>query len=560
MIRLIPWIAAAALLPQEPTPIDRQAVLRELRDFSPSGMGRRLGPDSTHFPRESKDEIPKIWMAPVKEGAKGRRYEIGGPWTKEAGDFSSTQGQVLYAAEQGIGVDRVTILEWSNGCFSERPEPPWWGGFRPDPASKAWTGAGAPLFMARGMGSWANCGLIVFSSGLVATAGTCTAKGTDPTFKFPKGKLPTAISVTNKSEFALVTVVDTENMKGQVAVLALESSGKKTGFAHEWNDEHSSCLPNVAVLTGIKLLGYVDLPGIAFPTGVSAVGDSTQVRFNGPDGNAGLLRQADLSQQTWRDSFFKGSNSSYPSRSGFAVVISKHEEKAAFLDLQPLFQKVRDLYFTTEENFRKTRDPAQWPPTFEAEPGWKPPVVAVVDHPKPTAALATLGGGKKARAFVASLDGQVRVYRVGGLATEAPALAEEIAVEGTVQVGRNPVCLAYQKRSPDTFLALSRGDREIAWVKYGEKEPQVIRRLRDARLLDPVHVEVADTHGIETALLTVADFKGRKILNYRYSEVVFATQGGARFGMGPAGKDEFECGGFLEFPGPPFCISATNVN
>jgi hypothetical protein len=35
----------------------------------------------------------------------------------------------------------------------------------------------------------------------------------------------------------------------------------------------------------------------------------------------------------------------------------------------------------------------------------------------------------------------------------------------------------------------------------------------------------------------VADFKGRKILNYHYSELVFATQGGARF-----------------------CSNATNVN
>ena len=57
-----------------------------------------------------------------------------------------------------------------------------------------------------------------------------------------------------------------------------------------------------------------------------------------------------------------------------------------------------------------------------------------------------------------------------------------------------------------------------------------------------------------------ADFKGRKVINYRYGDVVFATQGGARFGMGPAGKDEFECGGFLEFPGAPYCISAANVN
>jgi hypothetical protein len=26
------------------------------------------------------------------------------------------------------------------------------------------------------------------------------------------------------------------------------------------------------------------------------------------------------------------------------------------------------------------------------------------------------------------------------------------------------------------------------------------------------------------------------------------------------GLDEFECGGTLDFPGYPFCVSATNVN
>ena len=134
-------LAAMEGLGQESAPakVDRAAVLHDLRDFSPSGMSRRLGPDYASTPRADRnEEFPKIWMAPVKEGAKGRRYEIGGPWTKEAGDFSSTQGQVLYATDAGSGVDRVTILEWSNGCFSERPEPPWWGGFRPEPASKQW--------------------------------------------------------------------------------------------------------------------------------------------------------------------------------------------------------------------------------------------------------------------------------------------------------------------------------------------------------------------------------------------------------------------------------------
>jgi hypothetical protein len=183
-----------------------------------------------------------------------------------------------------------------------------------------------------------------------------------------------------------------------------------------------------------------------------------------------------------------------------------------------------------------------------------------MEQPQPTAVLASMSGGPKARAFVASLSGEIRVYKVGGLATEAPAAAAEIAVAATVETGRNPVCLAYQKYSSDKILAVSRGDREIAWIQYSEREAQVVKRLRDARLLDPVHVEVADTHGIETSILTVADFKGRKILNYRYGELHLATQGGARFGMGATGKDEFECGGFLEFPGSPFCVSATNVN
>ncbi len=149
---------------------------------------------------------------------------------------------------------------------------------------------------------------------------------------------------------------------------------------------------------------------------------------------------------------------------------------------------------------------------------------------------------------------------MGGLGSEGPAAAEDIRRVAEVRVGRNPTCLAYQKGSANTIIAVSRGDREIAWIDCGGREPRVVRRLRDARLLDPVFAEMSDTHGIETSLLTVADFKGRQIVNYRFGRLVFATQGGAKFGMGPDGKDEFECGGVLEFPGSPFSISATNVN
>jgi hypothetical protein len=575
LIGLALWAALPGLcLGGTPAPVrlGSAAIQRALQDFSLKGMDQRLGPDYEHYHgKEAREDFPDIWMAPAKQDPGGRVWQIGGPWVKDAGDYSSTQGQVLYVPDPGFfPVDRVTIIEWAHGCFAEAPLPPWHGGFRPEPAAEKWKRAvpkgdvGQPIGMARGMGYWANNGLAIFSSGLVAAAGTVTARGLEPTLQFPPEKLLLSISILNKSEFALVALHDTKRGVGQVAVLALRVDGRKTRFVHEWHDDHAWSLPSVGLFTELKLLGYVDLPGLEFPTGLCAVGNDLSNRMNGRDGNAGLLREYDLSRQADRDVFLKGPNSHYGSTAGFAVAIGKHENKAAFLDLQPLLQKVREMYFTTAANYQRTRnsggDPEQWPFALDVEPSWKPVVVEVLEVPQPTAVTASLAGGDKARVFIASQDGRVGMYAVGGLATTNAPKPGEIVRIGEVAVGRNPICLAYQKYSADTILAVSRGDREIAWIKYSGQDARVIRRLRDARLVDPVFVEVADTHGIETPLLTVADFKGRKIVNYRYGRLVFATQGGATFGMGPDGTHEFECGGVLEFPGAPLCVSATNVN
>jgi hypothetical protein len=587
------WVAASGSTIAKP---DSAEVLRELTDYSVAGMSKRLGPDYDFYHPGGGGKFPEIYLAPAKPvpadagppgrgpgGGAGhtRHYQLGGPYTKDPGDYSSTQGQVLYVPDrklaidrttkmpnEGVGVDRVTIIEMSNHCFTEKPEPPWWGGFRPEPTSKIWTDAmgdklGTPIASARGMGGWSNAGLVLFSSGFVGTAGTVTGKGTDPTFKFPPHKIPTALSITNKNEFALVTVIDREKMIGQVAVLALTSGGKKGNIPHEWADEYPA-IASIAALTQIKLLGYIDLPGITFPTGVTAVGNRTGGRVNGRSGHAGMLNEFDLSVQADRDNFREGHNAQFGSTTGFAVVVGKYENKAAFIDLQVLFQRVRDMYFTTAENFAKTRDmgdgPKQWPYTFEGDPTWKPTVVKVVDVTRPTAVLAGMWGSPYASAWIACEDGTIYFYTVGGLATDEPADPNAITVAGTAKVGRNPTCLLYDKYGIGTFIAVSRGDRELDWVVWKGSGGEVTKRLRDARLIDPVFAEASDTHGIETPLLTVADFKGRKILNYRYGILLFGTQGRQTFGIGPTGKDEFECGGILEFPGHPLSLSATNVN
>ena len=507
-------------------------------------------------------------MEPSRQDPGGRRYQIGGPWTSDPGAYSSTQGQELFVPDEGeFGVDRVNVLEWSNGCFSERPESPWWGGFSPDPISQKWREQakghpGVPLAIARGAGGWANCGVIAFSSGLVGTAGTATAPGTNPRWQMPKNKIVTAVAVTSKNEFALATVCDLRRKRGELAVFALQGGGYPA-FVHDWRDRYP-CLPNTAWISGMKLLGYIVLPGMEFPTSVSATGNDEHPWVFGPDGNVGMLGMWDLARQQSRDSFRKGQNRGYASTAGFAVVISRHENKALFIDLQPLFARVHELYFTTDENFRRTRNagpgPRQWPETFAVQPRWKPRVIKAVEIPEPTAVLAGQSRGEKARAYIASMDGTVRSFQVGGLATDRPASSSEVVLAGETHMGRNPTCLACQKGSRDTILAVSRGDREIAWMHDDGTAPAIVRRLRDARLVDPVFVEMADTHGIEVPLISVVDFRGRKVVNYRFGPVTFSMQGGATFGMGPAETDPFECGGVLEFLGFPFAISAANLN
>lgn len=547
--------------------IDREAVLRELQDFSRAGMSKRLGPDYSFY-NPSAASFPTIYLAPTKQDAIGRPYQIGGPWSTDPGDYSSTQGQVLYSPDAGVlGVDRVNVLEWANYTFSEKPEPPWWGGFRPDPGSVKWNAVsggapGVPVGIARGMGWWANCGVIVFSSGLVASAGTATGYGKQPTLQLPAGKVVTGVSVTTRNEIALVTVCDVRSRKGQVAVIAIEN-GNEPIFVHDWFGRYP-CAPSTAWHAEFKLLGFIDLPGMEFPTAISAVGNHEGPRLNGFDGNVTMLSRFDLSRQADRDLFRSGYNADFAQTAGFAVVISKYENKAAFIDLQPLFERVHERYFTTPENFQKTRNlgpgPTQWPTTFDADPAYKPKVVKVIEVPQPTAVIASMSGGDNARAYIASRDGKVGVYKLGGLATTAAADPAQIQRLSETTVGRNPTCLAYQKGTRDTIIAVSRGDREIAWITNSVSGPRVFKRLRDSRMLDPVFVEMADTHGVETSIITVCDFNGRQIINYRFAPVVYATQGGATFGIGPNGTDEFECGGVLSFPGNPFCINAANVN
>jgi len=96
-------------------------------------------------------------------------------------------------------------------------------------------------------------------------------------------------------------------------------------------------------------------------------------------------------------------------------------------------------------------------------------------------------------------------------------------------------------------------------------------------------IEDNEAHGTDVSVVSVADYGGRALHNFRYAPVVFKTNVGAGkacqppggCGMGQNGSDPFEYGGELtlpagmqyidgtsagnKLPGKPFFIGSSNV-
>src|SRR5437868_14570187 len=94
---------------------------------------------------------------------------------------------------------------------------------------------------------------------------------------------------------------------------------------------------NVGVIAFMKILGYVDLPGMTAPTEISVTTGMDQRGTLLPDG-AFLGYRTPLTSQANRQSFLSGGRNygRYP-KSGVAGAISKSEQWAAVIDLERLF-------------------------------------------------------------------------------------------------------------------------------------------------------------------------------------------------------------------------------
>ncbi len=542
----------------------------------------RLGPKYSELDPVDAEPRPTAWepehVAAAEPKYLCQTYELSGECADGKCDYGSTAGQVLYAPDEvnGTGVDRVQTYAYENGRICESiQQGGWLEGPHPDPALPIWTQAtGRPMLLPNGFSQtefWqTNAGIMIFPDGLVGATGNQTAKDTKPFFQFPANKVPSAVAVSTYNEFAFVTIWDTDAIKAQIAVFALRSVEPRAFTVPFF------ALPNEAGFVAIHLMGYVDLPDMITPTAIAVSGDNG----NTPGGKTpgyeyGNEMDPDKNIMTSQEARNGLAREDYERRvpmAGQIVVASVWEDKVTFLDMRPLAQFVRSVYFGPDDALRQSAGAQDvWPFTFETNPEAMPVVVTTVAVEDPTTVRVNNQPGgnddglrKPLKAWVGNRAGEVRIYDISSFVHDAPRPVPPASVVelAKVQAGRNITSMT--RRGNNTMLIASRGDRRIDWVGVADDDPEhlkVLRTLRDTRFDDPVVVDGNDRGPV----VTVVDFTGKTLLNFRTGNT--EGNGGkppADYGCGPGGAEtdcpNYEFGGGLTVPGTPFFLGTTNVN
>lgn len=589
---------------------------------TPEGIAYRYG-----APYSGTDTSPTLYQPTDKLaqhfGAPDVHWQFGGPLTQDAGDYATTQAQALFEPDnpsQYFGVSDIATLAVGSNAYFEKPELPWpfYGGGLNEVNMVEYKAAGLdvkdPYALGRcyGRTGWCTTTLTAFKNGLIATAGTNTSRNRT-TAQLAPGKIPTGVALTTSSEFALISVWDTIHFKGQIAVVALAGlcdgcKPEKPADFYDWWGEWGALHPGLSNLGNtafMKVLGYIDLPdGMKAPTEIIATTGMaredwrTFVPGKYYEGITPYFQPLE-NLTTWNSyASITGENYTTYAKRGMAVVISKSEKKAAFLDLQPLFEYYKTMYFGSRANYEKTKafGPAanQWPYPFEAAPEQMPKVVKTISFANRPTAVKMSMSDINPRAWIATEDGTLHMYGLGsylatGTATPgvSPPLgnASDIVLKGQVAVGKNPTSLSYSKSDEtnadnvkgdslnEMLIVLSRAEKKVDWIQFNKDHTggTIFRTLRDSRIVDPIGVEQQDNHGGTLYLVTLTDYTGKKVSNYRFGAAITFATGYSQDGilwacqqsnpcrMGADGKAQFEFGGSMDLPGKPFQLSGANV-
>jgi hypothetical protein len=247
---------------------------------------------------------------------------------------------------------------------------------------------------------------------------------------------------------------------------------------------------------------------------------------------------------------------------------------------------MRESYLSSSTSYAATiaargAGDAEFPQAFAVRPSITPKVVWEQAVTQPTCVLAGLKIDRWSRdfhkAYVATTDGTINIIDTSSLMyRNSWEQKHALARIGSFNVGRNPTSMCFTRRKdsnlpllpmasdgsqydPDPlnnlFYVAVRGERKVvASVTFGGAGA-VYRTIQDTRMNDPVFVSAA----IRGPILSVADFRGRKILSFRMGTIT-DNRNGVSYGAGADGHDPFEFAGELPFNGYPFLVNSSNVN
>lgn len=516
----------------------------------------RLGPDGVFFGTDDRED-PEVHQ-PHADGAY-RYKERKTPVT----DYTGLGGQVGYVPLQGgdPGLGRIRFVwtkheghggakYWHEYLLAPTYDEWWAKPVDPGLQQGEWAASAGgslprPVAIGRSVVSWSNCGILAFGNGLIGASGYGNNGDKYPCTRLPAGDIPSAVAVSPNNEFAFVTTWGKDQV-GRLYVIALESRT----LAH-----HSSpyaALPNVAGYTRLKVLGSVELP-FACPTGVAATTDAALWKWASPLSKESL-DDAKI-RAKWRES--ADEHHTYASR-GFAVVVSRSESKACVVDLSPLYKAFAKAYFHDYDAARVTNEgprPEQWPPTFAVMTDAVPRVGKAIRVPQPTAVACGFAdpASMADAVFIGTMAGKLLVMRPneGGLKPVA-----------SLDVGRNACAIDLGRNmhygSKDRIIVVSRGDRQVVVIEdAGSAHARIGQVIRDARLRDPVDVQGWESRG--SCGLTVADFKGKQLINYLIEPI--SAWGDALYPgfAGDTGLD-YERTGILPIAGAPYIVTGAEVN
>lgn len=549
------------------------------------------------------------WQPPTSlysnptNGGDWFHYSLGSPCVTDPA-YSSNYAQVAYVSDYKVsdstpGVDGIATLEKAACVWTGRPQLYWamGGGHGGHPTITLRTDLVArldPFGMPRqpvevtrayGASEWAGCSYMVFQDGqVICGEGGNTAQDFFYAKPFPPEFTPTAASVTNNGEFLLVTGWNTATYHGELAIVAIGSSKPAgTFWGYEWDETYPG-FRNYGLPVMAKLLGILELPGMRAPSAVEAVGNWVYQPGaflpvpKGQSQDLGLPGKFSLSNQTHWQCFVNGTCGGMYDTGGFAVVASRYERKVLLVNLRPLFQAVAAGMFTSWNRFRTNvhntgTGSGQWPPTFAENPRETPTIVKTITYPHlVTAISASLYADN--RALIATDDGHVHIWDVDGLQAGNGMGSNAREIYDLGGVGRNVTRIAHMKHWMYgnihgggngemvrwQYIALSRENKTISWMDLSGPVPTIVRRLQDARLVDPISVEDNNNHQTQTDLIDIADYGDRTVKAYRYGPVSYWYAGSSKsFGMGPGGTDPFEYEGAFSVPTGPFSISTENI-